>query len=92
VTWNAIVAANPDAVILGGFGINQGSGNPALTAYSDALTINDGSTCITYDFEPYRVATTKDECKNGGWQSVKRADGSAFKNQGDCIQYVNTGK
>jgi hypothetical protein len=38
------------------------------------------------------VAKTKDDCKNGGWQSVFRADGSAFKNQGDCIQYVNTGK
>lgn len=38
------------------------------------------------------VAKTKDDCKNGGWQNVFRADGSAFKNQGDCIQYVNTGK
>ena len=36
VTWNSIVAANPDATILGGFGINQGSGNPALTASTDA--------------------------------------------------------
>jgi hypothetical protein len=32
------------------------------------------------------------QCKNGGWQSLTRANGSAFKNQGDCIQYVNTGK
>jgi hypothetical protein len=34
----------------------------------------------------------KEQCKNGGYNTVKRADGSAFKNQGDCIQYVNTGK
>jgi hypothetical protein len=34
----------------------------------------------------------KDDCKKGGWQDMTRADGSAFKNQGDCIQYVNTGK
>lgn len=34
----------------------------------------------------------KDACKNGGWQNYTRADGSTFKNQGDCIQYVNTGK
>jgi hypothetical protein len=40
----------------------------------------------------FRVAKTKDDCKNGGWMSVFRADGSPFKNQGDCIQYVNTGK
>ena len=31
-------------------------------------------------------------CKNDGWQNLVRADGTAFKNQGDCIQYVNTGK
>lgn len=92
VTWDTIVAANPNAVIVGGFGINQGSGNPALTASSDVLTIGSDGECITYDFEPFRVATTKDQCKNGGYNSVKRADGSSFKNQGDCIQYVNTGK
>jgi hypothetical protein len=36
--------------------------------------------------------TTAGQCKNGGWQNQFRADGSTFKNQGDCIQYVNTGK
>jgi hypothetical protein len=38
------------------------------------------------------VATSKDECKKGGWADLTRANGSSFKNQGDCIQYVNTGK
>jgi hypothetical protein len=38
------------------------------------------------------VPTTATQCKNGGWTSRVRADGSTFKNQGDCIQYVNTGK
>ena len=37
------------------------------------------------------IATNKDQCK-AGWQSLSRADGTFFKNQGDCIQYVNTGK
>jgi|RhiMetdeSRZDD1v2_1073273.scaffolds.fasta_scaffold453678_1 sugar lactone lactonase YvrE len=32
--------------------------------------------------------TVKDECKEGDWQSFD----TAFKNQGDCIQFVNTGK
>lgn len=92
VTWQTIVSLNPDAVIVGGFGINQGSGNPALTASSDVLTIGSNGDCITYDFEPFEVAATKEQCKNGGYNNVKRADGSSFKNQGDCIQYVNTGK
>ncbi len=32
----------------------------------------------------------KDQCKNGGWQRFDLPH--RFKNQGDCIQYVNTGK
>lgn len=38
------------------------------------------------------LTPTQDGCKQGGWQSLTRTDGSTFKNQGDCIQYVNTGK
>jgi len=43
-------------------------------------------------FNAYTVATTAAGCKNNGWQSLSRAGGSPFKNQGDCIQYVNTNK
>jgi hypothetical protein len=92
VSWQTIVANNPDAVIVGGFGLNQGSGNPNLTAAADKLSIGYGDSCFTYDFEPYRVATSKDDCKDGGWQRVKTATGASFKNQGQCVQYVNTGK
>jgi hypothetical protein len=38
------------------------------------------------------VPTTTDQCKKGGWMTSVRSDGSTFKNQGDCMQYVNTGK
>jgi len=38
------------------------------------------------------LAGNASACKNDGWQSLTRADGTIFKNQGDCIQYVNTGK
>lgn len=41
---------------------------------------------------PFPVVTSKNECKSGGWDSLFREDGTSFKNQGDCIQYVNTGK
>lgn len=33
-----------------------------------------------------------DECKNGGWRTLSRPDGTPFKNQGDCMQNANTGK
>lgn len=32
----------------------------------------------------------KDDCKNGGWMTFNVP--REFKNQGDCIQFVNTGK
>lgn len=35
---------------------------------------------------------SKDECKNGGWMNVARADSTTFKNQGDCVSYTNTGR
>jgi hypothetical protein len=38
------------------------------------------------------IPETKDECRKGGWQELVRPDGTPFRNQGDCIHYVNTGK
>jgi hypothetical protein len=87
-SWSGIVAANPDATILGGFGVNQGSGSGGLIAATDALTIAAAGSRWTYNFEPFRTPTTKDDCKNGGWQNLRAADGSSFKNQGQCVSYV----
>jgi hypothetical protein len=92
VSWNTIVAANPDAVIVGGYGVNQGSGNPGLVTSVDALHFDTPHVNVTYDFEPFRVASTKDACKDDGWKTVTRADGSSFKNQGDCVSYTQNGK
>ena len=38
------------------------------------------------------LVTNKDQCKKGGYSAYLRNDGTGFKNQGDCIQYANTGK
>lgn len=106
-TWAAIVSAFPNATVReaancgpggvtapcpGSLGVNQGSYNAGTISNADALYVSVGGNQTTYDFEPYRVATNKDQCKDGGWKNVKRADGSAFKNQGDCVSYTNTGK
>jgi len=43
-------------------------------------------------FTAFTVASSVNACKTGGWQTLRRADGSAFKNQGDCVSYTNTGR
>lgn len=64
-----------------------------FTGQIDGLRIKltDGSVA-NINFEPFAVATQSDACKKGGWMSLFRANGTSFMNQGDCIQYVNTGK
>lgn len=36
------------------------------------------------------IATTKDQCKNGGWMTLVDSVGNSFKNQGDCVSFVST--
>lgn len=86
-TLAQINTACPNAVVIG-FGVNIGTNNPGYNVETDLFNFNG----TVYDFEPFDVATAKDECKDGGWATLHRADGSSFDNQGDCIQYVNTGK
>ena len=74
----------------GMLGVNQGSGSGGLVAASDGLTIRYDGTTWTYDFEPFRGPATKEECKDGGWENLRGADGAPFKNQGECVAYANS--
>jgi parallel beta-helix repeat protein len=68
--------------------VGPGSGDKVSTNVIFApWEIAPGGACIGGN-----VPTNKDQCKNGGWTTQVRADGSIFRNQGDCIQYVNTGR
>jgi hypothetical protein len=58
------------------------------TVFVDNTNI-DG-TIYTYDEKGHPQST--DDCKNGGWTDLVNDDGEAFKNQGDCVSYVNNGK
>ncbi|HYW72835.1 MAG TPA: hypothetical protein VE961_17555 [Pyrinomonadaceae bacterium] len=51
------------------------------TGFKPALKINAAN-----------VPLTKDDCKGDGWQTRTNGAGQPFPNQGQCIQYVNTGK
>lgn len=74
------------------------SANPTYRIATDAITfvIVDqpflGTVSNVQLGQVEDLASDKDECKDGGWADLTREDGSSFKNQGDCIQYVNTGK
>jgi len=77
--WNTSTPSNYADGGAGGVGIFRRDTD--WTPFSPAVQI-----------KAFTVATDKEGCKNNGWQSLSRADGTVFKNQGDCIQYVNTGR
>jgi choice-of-anchor C domain-containing protein len=37
------------------------------------------------------IAATKNDCKQGGWQTMLDTSGNQFKNQGDCVSFFATG-
>jgi hypothetical protein len=82
--WAAFVAAHPDYRI--------GNDDAVAFVIADQPFRGTVSNVQLGQGEAAGVATKKDECKKGGWADLTRANGTSFKNQGDCIQYVNTGK
>ncbi|MFN2623673.1 MAG: hypothetical protein ABR611_12615 [Chthoniobacterales bacterium] len=48
---------------------------------------SDVSACVGNN-----VPMTEADCKNGGWITHVRPDGSSFKSQGDCMQFINNSR
>lgn len=74
------------------FSINLGQTNASdagMSGYFDNVVVSTTGGSTTYDFEPVLTPNSADQCKKGGWMTFNTP---AFKNQGDCIQYVKTGK
>jgi hypothetical protein len=61
--------------------------NYALT-FDDIPIDNIGKTALV------KVGADKEMCKQNGWMTLFRSESDTigFKNQGDCIQFMNTGK
>lgn len=68
----------------------RGNGYVWITAWQngfadDVLGIDNVRTGLA----PFGAPTSKDQCKNGGWQTFTDP---SFKSDGDCVLYVNMGK
>ena len=94
-TYTAAVAAFGGLTITGiqlvvdsGWNAVASVGDGEQTNLVDNVMINDD----TVTFDEVATPSNKDQCKKDGWADLAREDGSPFKNQGDCIQYFNTGK
>jgi hypothetical protein len=78
-------AGCPDATVIG-FGVNIGSANPNYDTLTDGVQFNN----TTYDFEVTNLPTSKDGCKKDGYKNFTDEDGNGFKNQGQCVSFVET--
>jgi hypothetical protein len=88
--WNNFYASNYCDGGLAGTGSFRLDSPTSACWYNTAPGVDDYIPALK--ITAYTIASNAAGCKNGGWQSLSRAGGSTFKNQGDCIQYVNTGK
>ena len=64
-------------------------------SWSPDATNGDGEQTVLVDNANVDGAVyaflSADECKDGGWKGLTRTDGTAFANQGDCVQFAQTG-
>lgn len=83
-TLAGLKATCPNAVAIG-FGVNVGSNNPSYDVEADLVNFNG----TTYNFEPFKTASNKDECKKDGYKTLTDQNGQPFKNQGQCVSWTN---
>jgi hypothetical protein len=90
LTWDAmeafLAAAHPNYQILSGSVVEDGYPGQM---YFDLITIGDCTLDGTGNIA-VGPPTNANQCKNGGWQNFNSP--RTFRNQGDCMQFVNTGK
>lgn len=72
------------------FSLNVGdttASDTGVEGYLDNVVVTVNGDVTVYDFEPILMPMSKDECKGEGWMSFNYP---FFKNQGDCVSYVQS--
>ena len=84
-------AAGSYPLVVSNVGMSTPDGQPIDSTGTDGAIIVTGGPSPTPTATPAPAGpTSKDQCKNGGWRNFTFPH--PFKNQGDCIQFVNTGR
>jgi hypothetical protein len=67
---------------------------PDSYPHGEAIVLGESGDADIWFQEGLRNSTplTEAYCQNSLWQHVQRADGSGFRDQNDCIRFVNTGR
>jgi hypothetical protein len=74
VSWSSILAANPDATILGGVGFDVGSDWAGMfTGNADALKVGIAGNTTTYNFEPTAPLTVTADNKSRAFGAANPA-------------------
>lgn len=60
--------------------------NNQYTSMTDVYNKGDAIIDEVYTLKP--LAPLVSQCKDGGWVFLKNADGTLFKNQGECVSFV----
>jgi hypothetical protein len=88
------LAGMPAGSYVRAFSLNVGdtsANDEGLDGYLDNVVVDLDSGVTIYDFERTNEPDSKDKCKNGSWRTLTDGNVQPFANQGDCIQYFNTG-
>ena len=89
VTWSASSVGEYTATVTP----TSMSGTTHDTMVQNGPVVNWTATGTASCTSATATPTSKDQCKNGGWQNSNLVDasGNPFKNQGDCVSFVASG-
>ncbi len=90
VTAPAVLTVNGTSTQTEAFGVdihvdNTSKDVSVIDTNSQYLVTSDGQGGAVYTLKS--IPSTKDNCKNSGWQNLRDA-GGGFKNQGACVSFV----